>query len=214
MPYVKCKLYWQDRGDFLCVRADRLTRTKKATGSNLELFRVREKQIPIQVIEIKDEIIEFAWEPKGDRFALITSNDPALGTDTLGATIKTSVSFYQLDPRKGDFIHLKTIEGRTTNKIYWSPRGRHCVFATLGSTSKFEVEFWDVDIDREARQQGAQDSREKESPTGAGVTMLTSLEHYGMTAVQWDPSGRYITLSGSTWHASVSGHDRSFTNIH
>ena len=202
----QCKLHWQDSGDFLCVKVDRLTKTKKATYCNLEVFRVREKAIPIQVIEIKDTVTAFAWEPKGDRFALITSNDPTLGQELIGSTIRTSINFYQLDPRKGDFVHLKSFDQKTCNRIFWSPRGRHVVFGTLGSTTKFDLEFWDVDLDRDIRQQGAVDTViGKDPPTGSGVTLLSSVEHYGMTGVEWDPSGRYVVAIGSIWLGSVSG---------
>jgi len=196
-----CKLHWQNSGDYLCVKVDRLTKTKKATYCNLEVFRVREKAIPIQVIEIKDTVTAFAWEPKGDRFALITTNDPALGQEIIGSTLRTSIHFYQLDTRKGDFISLQNFDQKTCNRIFWSPRGRHVVFATLGSTTKFDLEFWDVDLDRENRQQDAAVSRE--APTGSGITLLTTVEHYGMTSVEWDPSGRYVAAVGSIWLGSM-----------
>lgn len=40
-------------GDFLCVKVDRHTKTKKTQYCNLELFRLRDKDCPVQVIEIK-----------------------------------------------------------------------------------------------------------------------------------------------------------------
>lgn len=200
---LQCKLHWQSSGDYLCVKVDRLTKTKKQTYCNLEVFRVREKAIPIQVIEIKDTVTAFAWEPKGDRFALITSNDPALGQDMLGATVRTAISFYQLDPRKGDFIQIASFDQKTVNRIFWSPRGRHVVFATLGSTSKFDLEFWDVDSDKDTKH-NVDATANKEAPTGAGVAHITTIEHYGATEVYWDPSGRYVAAVGSVWLGSVS----------
>jgi len=50
-----------------------------------------------------DTVTAFAWEPKGDRFGIVTSNDPNLGNPGPGITIKYNVVFYQLDSRKGDF---------------------------------------------------------------------------------------------------------------
>lgn len=38
---------------------------------------------------------------------MITTNDPMFGQTGPGATLKTSISFYQLDPRKGDFRLLR-----------------------------------------------------------------------------------------------------------
>jgi uncharacterized protein with WD repeat len=52
----QCRLYWQNQGDFLCVRVDRHTKTKKSTFCNLEIFRVREKDFPVEVVELKGMI--------------------------------------------------------------------------------------------------------------------------------------------------------------
>ena len=50
---VQCKLHWQNQGDFLCVKVDRHTKTKKSIFCNLEIFRVREKDFPVEVVELK-----------------------------------------------------------------------------------------------------------------------------------------------------------------
>lgn len=55
--FVQCKLYWQNQGDFLCVKVDRHTKTKKSIFCNLEIFRVREKDFPIEVVELKGMIL-------------------------------------------------------------------------------------------------------------------------------------------------------------
>ncbi len=94
-------MHWQSNGDFLCVKIDRHTKTKKSTFANLEIFRVREKDIPVEVIEVKDTVIAFAWEPKGERFTIITTNDPNYGQSTQGGiTVRTNVSFYYLEKPK------------------------------------------------------------------------------------------------------------------
>jgi len=56
-----CKMHWQSSGDFLCVKVDRHTKTKKTTYTDFELFRIREKGIPIEQLEIKETIVAFAW---------------------------------------------------------------------------------------------------------------------------------------------------------
>jgi translation initiation factor 3 subunit B len=53
MDSWQCKLYWQNHGDFLCVKVDRHTKTKKSIFCNLEIFRVREKDFPVEVVELK-----------------------------------------------------------------------------------------------------------------------------------------------------------------
>ena len=58
-------------------------------------------------VDCTDSVLDFAWEPKGERFAIISSSDPNLGNPGPGITIKTDVSFYQLDHTKNDFKALR-----------------------------------------------------------------------------------------------------------
>ncbi|KAF8516204.1 translation initiation factor eIF-3b [Hysterangium stoloniferum] len=197
-----CKLYWQNQGDFLCVRVDRHTKTKKSIFCNLEIFRVREKDFPVEVVELKDTVTDFSWEPRGERFAIVSSSDPNLGNPGPGVTIKTDVSFYQLERGKGDFKLLKTLPGRTSNTIRWSPRGRHVVLATVGSTTKSELEFWDLDFNLEDVG-GRKDTTPAAAEWGSGIQLLGSADHYGVTDVEWDPSGRYLATSASTWRHNL-----------
>lgn len=147
----------------------------------------------------------------------MSSNDPNLGNPGPGITIKTDVSFYQLEHGKNDFkllrkfryhhrapqqIHthiLGTLPSRTSNAIRWSPRGRHVVLATVGSSSKSELEFWDLDFNLEDRREG-QISKEE---WGSGIQLLGTADHYGVTDVEWDPSGRYLATSASAWTHTV-----------
>jgi translation initiation factor 3 subunit B len=68
------RLYWQSTGSYLAVKVDRYTKTKKSTYTGFELFRVGEKECPMEVLELdnkSEKIVAFAWEPKGHRFAII-----------------------------------------------------------------------------------------------------------------------------------------------
>jgi len=154
----------------------------------------------VEVVELKDTVMDFSWEPKGERFAIVSSNDPNLGNPGPGVTIKTDVSFYQLDHGKNDFRLLRTLPSRTSNAIRWSPRGRHVVLATVGSSSKSELEFWDLDFNSDDRKEG-------QVEWGSGIQLLGTADHYGVTDVEWDPSGRYLATSASAWtHTLENGY--------
>ncbi len=144
---------------------------------------------------------DFSWEPKGERFAIISSNDPNLGNPGPGITIKTDVSFYQHVRSKGDFKLIRTLPGRTSNTIRWSPRGRHVVLATVGSSTKSELEFWDLDFNTDDRRETTVEKTEKES--GASVQHLGTADHYALTDAEWDPSGRYLATSASAWRHTL-----------
>lgn len=51
--YPQCKLFWQNQGDYLCVKVDRYTKTKKSVFCNLEIVHLREKDYPVEVVEPK-----------------------------------------------------------------------------------------------------------------------------------------------------------------
>lgn len=93
-----------------------------------------------------------------------------------------------------------SLPNRTSNTIRWSPRGRHVVLGTVGSSSKSELEFWDLDFNIDDRREGA--NQEKE--WGAGIQHLGTADHYALTDAEWDPSGRYLATSASAWRHTVS----------
>ncbi|MDA4132132.1 MAG: hypothetical protein OK454_03280, partial [Thaumarchaeota archaeon] len=106
------KLHWQSDGNYLCVKVDRHSKSKKSQATTLEIFRVREKGVPVEVVDtIKDTVINFAWEPKGDRFVIITAGETIAGA---AVAPKTSVSFFCPEKAKGlavgNFKHLRTLD--------------------------------------------------------------------------------------------------------
>ncbi|EJD52175.1 translation initiation factor eIF-3b [Auricularia subglabra TFB-10046 SS5] len=192
-----CKLHFQNEGDFLCVKVDRHTKTKKSIFCNLEIFRIREKDFPVEVVELKDTVIDFSWEPHGERFAIVSTNDPNYGNPGPGVTIRTDVSFYKLERDKDNFRLLRNLPARSTNTVRWSPKGRHVVLATVGSSTKSELEFWDLDFNNEDF--GRKDVVAGKDEWGGGIQLLGTADHYGVTDVEWDPSGRFVATSASVW---------------
>ncbi|XP_010276277.1 PREDICTED: eukaryotic translation initiation factor 3 subunit B-like [Nelumbo nucifera] len=171
-----CKMYWQSNGDYLAVKVDRYTKTKKSTYTGFELFRIKERDIPIEVLELEnknDKIVAFAWEPKGHRFAVIHGDSP-----------KPDISFYSMrtSHNTGRVSKLITLKGKQANALYWSPSGRFIILAGLKSFNG-QLEFYNVD--------------ELE-------TMATG-EHFMATDIEWDPTGRYVATSVTSVHEMENG---------
>ena len=191
------KLHWQSDAAYVCVKVDRHSKSKKSLATNLEIFRVREKGVPVEVVDsIKDTVINFAWEPKGDRFVLITTGEiPAASA----VPPKTAVSFFCPEKAKGNtvgnFKHIRTIDKKNSNAIYWSPKGRFVVVATVHSQQSFELDFWDLDFEGE--------KEEKDRDLTANLQLMATAEHYGITDAEWDPTGRYVATSASMWKHTV-----------
>ncbi|KAJ5386274.1 hypothetical protein N7509_008815 [Penicillium cosmopolitanum] len=190
------KLHWQSQGAYVCVKVDRHSKSKKSMATNLEIFRVKEKGVPVEVVDsLKDTVINFAWEPNGSRFVLITTGEAPAGA-AVGP--KTGVSFFATEKKgstAGNFKLVRTVEKKTSNGIYWSPKGRFVIVATVHSQSSFDLDFYDMDFEGE--------KVEAEKDLAANLQLMKTVEHYGVTDVQWDSTGRYVVTSASVWTHSM-----------
>uniref|UniRef100_R7WCX8 Eukaryotic translation initiation factor 3 subunit B n=1 Tax=Aegilops tauschii TaxID=37682 RepID=R7WCX8_AEGTA len=172
-----CKMYWQNNGEYLAVQVDRYTKTKKSIYTGFELFRIKERDIPIEVFELdnkNDKIIAFAWEPKGHRFAVIHGDGP-----------KPDISFYTMKAVNNNVSRvskLTTLKGKQANALFWSPAGRFIVLAGMRGFNG-QLEFFNVD--------------ELE-------TMATG-EHFMATDIMWDPTGRYLATAVTSVHEMENG---------
>ena len=180
----KCSMVWQEDGHYLGVKVTRHTKSKKTLYNNLELFRVNEPGVPVEMLDVKDAVMSFAWEPQGSRFAIIHAENPT--------STKVNVTFYdmfktiELEKKKGkkgggkekqivaEVNLVETLEGKQCNCIFWSPAGRTVILAALGDSASGTLEFYDVD-----------------SKT------LVIKEHYRANQVLWDPSGRTVATTVS-----------------
>ena len=171
-----CKLLWSPSGDYLAVKIERYAgKSRKPTTPNIEIFRLRERDIPVEVLEAKEPIISLAWEPKGTHLIMIS-----------GETSRTNVSFYSIESKKKaagatDHIHLlRTLEKKVVEDIYWSPEGQFVVLAGTRNLNGV-LEFWNVH----------------------NLEMMASNEHYMSTDVQWDSSGRFVLTTASAWQHQI-----------
>lgn len=168
-----CKIHWQANGDYLCVKVDRFSKSKKDKKDsdvkflgmfyNFEIFHMREKDIPVDSVEIKDLIQAFAWEPVGCKFAIIH-----------GETSSSNVSFYEV--KKGQKPSLiKKMERKSCSHLFWSPRGQFIVLANLPGGA---FEFVDTNND---------------------FLVMNTGDHFRAGDVEWDPTGRYVVTGVSHW---------------
>jgi len=177
---TKCSMVWQNDGEYLAVKVTRHTKSKKTLYNNIELFRLNEAGIPVEMLDVKDAVMALSWEPRGSRFAMIHAENPS--------STKVNVSFYdmikkveaptQKKGKKGgvqpktevaELNLVETLDGKQCNCIFWSPAGGTIIMAGLGDSASGTLEFYDVNTKN-----------------------LTIKEHYRANQVLWDPSGRTV----------------------
>lgn len=171
------KMTWQDEGEFLCVRMTKISGKKKTYV--LMLFRVSEPEVPVELVELNDPILDVQWEPSGIRFCVVH-----------GEVRSTTVSFYtmgvlsqqQPQPKKKgaaatapavrEVSLINTFPGKQCNQVIWSPAGGIVILANVLSDSAV-FDFYDLDNN----------------------LTLASRKHDRCNRLVWDPSGRLLATA-------------------
>ena len=173
-------MVWQSDGEYLGVKVTRHTKSKKTHYNNIELFRLNEPGVPVEMLDVKDAVMALAFEPRGSRFAMIHAENPS--------STKVDVTFYDMrkkvdnstlkGKKKGrgggvtivsELNKVETLEGKQCNCIFWSPAGQTIIMASLGESSSGTLEFYDV----------------------SSKTLVVK-EHYRCNQVLWDSNGRTV----------------------
>eukprot|EP00658_Telonema_sp_P-2_P006850 TRINITY_DN12581_c0_g2_i4.p1 TRINITY_DN12581_c0_g2~~TRINITY_DN12581_c0_g2_i4.p1 ORF type:complete len:291 (-),score=114.75 TRINITY_DN12581_c0_g2_i4:201-1073(-) len=162
----------------MCIRDS--SKSKKTIYTSFEVFRVTKKDVPVEVLEFKDQVHGFAWEPMGHRFGVLHGEPP-----------RVDVSFYtmgdeeQLKPGQALQVDkLETLSKKGVNEIRWSPKGRNVLLAGLRNLNGY-FEWWNVDE----------------------MQMVAQDEHFMATDIDWDPTGRFVVTSVGAWrHSHENGY--------
>jgi len=164
------RMQWHDQGHFLCVKVDKHSKSKKTLNSAFELFRLRDKDVPIEVVEFSKDtsVVAFAWEPKGLRYAIVHGEANSARTD---------VSLYSMGSRyNGHHSLQKTLERKSCSTLWWSPMGNILLLANLKGTGG-NLEWIDANQHE----------------------TIGEAEHFMCSDIEWDPTGRFVATSVSHW---------------
>jgi len=181
---ISCKFYWHPDGHFLAAQEDTYAKGKRRV-SCLILFRMDERGLPTQVIDEQSQhITAFAWEPGyGTRFAYATTD---LAETSAAYRKKGNVSVYDMRCYGSKAIRLQYLEKKPTWNLSWSPQHGILLMSDL-TPPQGPIEFYDV----------------------ASNTVLSDSQHFNTAAsnVQWDPSGRFVTLVSPGTGSGDAGYD-------
>mmetsp|Transcript_5414 Transcript_5414/g.5569 ORF Transcript_5414/g.5569 Transcript_5414/m.5569 type:complete len:758 (+) Transcript_5414:101-2374(+) len=186
------QMVWQSEGDFLCVHMTK-TQNKKRTYVMM-VFRVREPEVPVEILELTEPILHMSWEPGSERFATVTGDvrSPTVSFYTVGGVGPSSGAVKGVKPRK-ELVLLFSLSGKQCNEVIWSPAGGVVAIVYYAPDSCL-FDLHDVDSN----------------------ALLASRRHDRCNRLVWDPSGRMIasaTLS-QIRSSNVRGHSEDGVNIY
>lgn len=124
-----CQLIWHPDAAFLAVLAAKAVKKKgkksdaperKGThGYTLQIFRLREKSVPVEVMEFKERVHDVKFEPGSARFGVVLGDGP-----------RYTVAFFTIGER-GPPTPIVTLTDKPYNTLFWSPRGEQVVLAGM-----------------------------------------------------------------------------------
>lgn len=181
------RMFWHPQGEYFAAVVTRHTKSKKTLFTGFELFRTGERDVPVEVLTPEnktDKVLDFAWEPKGHRFAVIH-----------GDGARPSVSIYSMRDEKGQpkIVKKGTFPNKQANALFWSPAGRHLVIAGLKGLNG-QLEFFDADtLDTMATGEHFMCTDIDWDPTGRFVaTSVTSVHQMENGLIMWSFSGQQL----------------------
>ncbi|VWU48824.1 eukaryotic translation initiation factor 3 subunit B, putative [Hepatocystis sp. ex Piliocolobus tephrosceles] len=163
-------IYWHGKGDYLCLKttiSKKVSKKIKKEHTQLEIFRIREKNIPVDNLQIEGvQAKQFHWEESiSNRFALIVRDD---------ATNKQQIRFYQIS-NKGTTRDVKWVTtfniNNQMNFMKWSPQGTYFILASIVSDGL--LYFCSLNNNNE-------------------VEVIHKDEHPLVRSISWSNCGRYL----------------------
>ncbi|EPR58434.1 putative eukaryotic translation initiation factor [Toxoplasma gondii TgCatPRC2] len=167
-------MHWQSKGDFLCLRTVAFKKTGKKGKkefTQLEIFRMREKDIPVDNVQLNDVAVQLHWEEGySKRFALVVHDEQ---------TSNQALRFYRVcdasEDGKRDTILIYSFDiSGYMNYMQWSPFGSYFILASLGLDGT--LLFCCLND---------QDT----------VQVLHMDEHFMVNEVRWSACGRYLSTA-------------------
>eukprot|EP01039_Chlorochromonas_danica_P005554 gene5554-6116_t len=158
------KMVWQNEGEYLCVHMTKLANKKKTYV--LMFFHVNINNVPVVQVEVPEPILNVAWEPSGNRVAILYGEQR---TPTITVYASTTTTAKAAASSKLEMTQLFVRSCSQCNSVQWSPAGGVIALAYFASDScPFEL----LDVDNNV--------------------ILANRRHDRCTKLLWDPSGRYL----------------------
>eukprot|EP00834_Sanchytrium_tribonematis_P006454 NODE_476_length_6991_cov_0.522635.p2 type:complete len:714 gc:universal NODE_476_length_6991_cov_0.522635:1449-3590(+) len=158
-----CDLYFDPRGIYLLATITKINKSKKVTGTSVELFKLKDKGIPVESTDFAQQrVTHVAWDPKSPKVVMVTVVEQKVQQQAVitrkarsedvspdevaanGVPNNMTVRFLEVSKGKAAFEELLTLEDTSLNYAIYSPAGRVVCLAGTKSLSKGNLVFYDT----------------------------------------------------------------------
>jgi len=166
---VEASMFWQSKGDYVALRTTLMRRTGKKGKkeyTQIEIFRIREKNIPVDTVQIEDlKVKSLHWEEGGRRLAVLGEEE---------TTRAHCIRFFEVSQKsvKRDTVQVAQMDvSNQVSLMKWSPHGTNFILACEGADGA--LTFAALTADNK-------------------IDIFHKDEHFMVNDVKWDASGRYV----------------------
>ncbi|XP_019871337.2 eukaryotic translation initiation factor 3 subunit B [Aethina tumida] len=172
-----CKIHWQKSGDYLCVKVDRYSKARKEKNE----MKYSGMYCNFEIFHMREKQIPVDSVESKDPIQCFAWEPVGSKFAIIhGESPSISVSFYEVRVGQAPIL-LKKFEKRACNRLHWSPSGQFIVLAGIGANGGGSLEFVDTHE----------------------FLVMNTTDHYQMSDVEWDPTGRYVVTGVSFWKTKV-----------
>jgi translation initiation factor 3 subunit B len=171
---AEARIYFQKQGYYLCMKVNRYSRKKQDKDGEVQYSGITHnlELFHLKKKEIPNDTVEIKNPIRA--FAWDPCSSKFI---VIAGEIRHSIFIYSA---KSPGAPLKTIEAKThLNAIFWAPSGVYCLIAGL-------------------RLQPGQMAGPLMFLDTNELSVIHNQEHTGLTDVEWDPTGRYVTTCVSS----------------
>lgn len=167
-----CKIHWQKSGDYLCVKVDRYSKVRREKSET----KYSGMYYNFEIFHMREKQIPVdSVESKEPIQAFAWEPIGSKFAIIHGESPSISVSFYGVKIGQAPSL-LKKLEKKACNHLFWSPSGQFIVLAGLGNMGG-ALEFIDTN----------------------DFVIMNTTDHFQISDVDWDPTGRYVVTGVSCW---------------
>ena len=198
------KIDWSSDGSKLIAITKLLI--KKTYVNNVVLFDVRSKVIPMEIIQIEDNILSVDWNSLNNRLIVLSFKDKKINPEWENISKSATAIVYDIKEDKGTLTAAKlgSSGAHISNKVEWSKNGNIFIISDIKNTNpanqgKYYIYYIrnvssKVESIEETKGGKKKGKAKTEEVKNTLIESINEIEYPKSDMLKWDPTGRYFII--------------------